>query len=90
MPYFPGGFYIDKWYFLLIVPAILFSLIVQAKMKSTYSKYANVPCSLGITGADSARIVLSSGGIGYMPVYPVNGQLTDNYDPKDKVIHLSQ
>ena len=76
-------------YILYMVPAYLFVLFVQMRLKSTVSKYSNVRVRSGMTGRDSAQTVLSHGGAFGVQIRPINGQLTDNYDPTTNVISLS-
>lgn len=82
-------FYMDYWYVVLVIPAMILSLIVQFKMRSTYSKYSRVAAGSGLTGADMARQVLRDNGVTGVDVVPVSGELTDHYDPKARVIRLS-
>ncbi len=79
----------DYYYFILVVPAIILSLIAQAKVKSTYSKYAKISNSKRISGAQAAYNVLSHYGIKDVRIEQVSGTLSDHYDPKAKVIRLS-
>lgn len=55
MPYF----YFDYYYIILVVPVIIVSLIIQAKLKSTYARYSKVGNMRGITGAQAAKTVLN-------------------------------
>ena len=82
-------FYIDYWYVVLVVPAMILSLIVQFKMRSTYAKYSGVTARSGLTGAEMARRVLRDNGVTDVDVVPVSGELTDHYDPRARVIRLS-
>ena len=82
-------FYIDYWYVVLVLPAMILSLVVQFKMRSTYSKYSGVTAQSGLTGAEMARRVLRDNGVMDVDVVPVSGELTDHYDPKARVIRLS-
>lgn len=82
-------FYMDYWYVVLVIPAMILSLVVQLKMRSTYGKYSKVPARSGMTGADMARKVLRDNGVVDVDVVPVSGELTDHYDPKARVIRLS-
>lgn len=72
-----------------MLPVIILSLIVQAKLNSTYSKYSNVINSKGMTGAQMAEHILHSAGIYDVGVSCVNGHLSDHYDPTKKVVSLS-
>lgn len=82
-------FYMDYWYVVLVIPAMILSLVVQFKMRATYNKYSGVATRSGITGADMARQVLRDNGVTGVDVVPVSGELTDHYDPKARVIRLS-
>lgn len=84
------GFFIDYYYIILVIPAMLISLWAQFKVKSTYKKYSGVRNARGITGAYAAQAVLTHYGIRDVRIEPVSGNLTDHYDPKSKVIRLSE
>ncbi|MGA4719646.1 zinc metallopeptidase [Fictibacillus nanhaiensis] len=79
-----GGFLI---YFaiLLIVP-----IWAQMRVKSTYKKYSKVSNSTGKTGAEVAREILDQNGLYSVQVEPVRGMLSDHYDPRSKVVRLSE
>ncbi len=77
------------WTFLLIIAALVFSLIVQAKMRSTFSKYSSVRSSFNLTGAQVAKMILESEGMYNVSVGRISGSLTDHYDPKNKRVSLS-
>lgn len=85
MPYF---FY-DYSYIIFVLPVIIASLIVQAKLKSTYSKFSKIQNVRGITGAQAAKMVLDYYGINDVNIIHSAGNLTDAYDPTKKVIRLS-
>lgn len=76
--------------FLMLIPALILALFAQAKVKSTYARYARIPASTRMTGAEAARSLLDSGGAGDVAVEKIAGQLTDNYDPRKKVLRLSE
>lgn len=83
-------FFVDYWYIILVIPAMIIAGIAQFKVKSTYKKFAKVANSRGVTGAYAAQAVLSHYGIRDVRIEQTSGQLTDHYDPKAKVIRLSQ
>jgi len=80
--------YFDPRYFLFIGPAFLLGLWAQWRVKSTYAQAQQVPTAL--SGAAAARHVLDSAGLQNVEIEPVPGTLTDHYDPKQKVIRLSE
>lgn len=86
MPYF----FIDYYYIILVIPAMLLALWAQVKVKSTYNKFSKVSNTKGITGAYAAQAVLTHYGINDVRIEQVSGKLTDHYDPKAKVIRLSE
>lgn len=77
-------------YLLFMLPALIVSMIAQARVQSTFHKYSRVRNQRGLTGADAARRVLSLNGIGNVQVEFVRGNLTDHFDPRTNVIRLSE
>ena len=74
---------------ILLIPAMIFSLIAQAMVKSTFSKYSNVRNGRGLTGAEAARAILDRNGLSNVRIEHIGGELTDHYDPRANVIRLS-
>ncbi len=86
----PFYYYFDWSYLVLVVPALIFSLWASARVNSTFKKYSAMRNARGLTGAEAARAVLNANGVTDVRVEYVSGNLTDHYDPKNKVIRLSQ
>ena len=86
MPYF----LIDRYYILLVLPVIFASMIINWRLKSTYSKYSKLGNSRGITGAQAAQMVLNYYGVTDVSIVPTGGNLSDCYDPTQKLIKLSE
>lgn len=82
-------FWYDYYYIVLVVPAIILSFIAQAKVKSTYNKYARISNSKHITGAQAAQNVLMHYGIRDVKIECGHGKLSDHYDPRINTIRLS-
>lgn len=82
-------FYFDPLYIILVLPAVIFSVIASAMVKSTFNKYSRIRSHRGITGADAARRVLDANGLYHVGIQRVSGNLTDHYDPRANVIRLS-
>ena len=78
----------DLYYLYLVLPAILLSLFAQIKVKSSFSKYSSRYCQLN--GAQAAEAVLNLNGVYGVRIEPVAGNLTDHFDPRTNVIHLSE
>ena len=55
--------YIDSWYIILVVPALIFMLITQIVVNSAISKYGQVRNARGVTGKEMAEAILSANGI---------------------------
>lgn len=81
-------FYYDPT-FIILIPAVLLSIYAQAKISMTFRKYLKVSSSKGITGAEAARIILDRNGLYDVPVEVISGNLTDHYDPSNRVLGLS-
>src|SRR5262245_52000403 len=80
--------FFDPLYFLAIAPAILLGLWAQMKVRSTYAQAQQVPARL--SGAAAARHLLDAAGLHSVGIEPIAGELTDHYDPRDKVLRLSE
>jgi Zn-dependent membrane protease YugP len=80
--------YYDSTYILVIIGAVL-CLIASAQVKSTYAKYQKVRSLSGMTGAQAAEKILQYSGIYDVSIARVSGNLTDHYDPRNKVLNLS-
>lgn len=83
------GYGYDPTMFLLI-PAILLTLYAQYKVNSTTNRFFNVRGNRGYTGEDTARKILDSNGLYNVRIEMVRGRLSDHYDPRSKVLRLSQ
>ncbi|NLL79667.1 MAG: zinc metallopeptidase [Clostridiales bacterium] len=86
MPYY--GFYYDPTYVLVLIGIIL-TVFASMRVNSTYSKYAKVRSMSGMTGAEAAQRLLWNAGIQDVRIEHVRGNLTDHYDPRAKVLRLS-
>ena len=82
-------YYFDPLYFMFALPGLVLALYAQAKVKSNYSKYSKIINSSGYTGADVAQLILRSNGITNVQIRRISGNLTDNFNPKDNCIYLS-
>ncbi len=83
-------FYLNPTYLCFMAPAFLLMIAVQWYVSSAYKKWSQVPARSGLSGAQAAQRLISAGGLYGVRVEPTGGNLTDNYDPRDKVLHLSQ
>ncbi len=82
-------FFWDYTFFLLIPPLVL-AFYAQAKVKGAYRKYSQIFAASRMTGAQAAQELLQTSGAGDVKIEKLPGELTDNYDPRKRVLHLSQ
>lgn len=81
-------FFFDPMYFIILAPALLLGFWAQWRVKATYAAASKEPAA--ISGAAAARHMLDSAGLQDVSIEPIAGQLTDHYDPRAKVLRLSQ
>jgi Zn-dependent membrane protease YugP len=79
----------DPTYMLFMIPAFLLMLIAQGYVKGAYKKWSQVMATSRFTGSQAAERLISAGGLN-VSVDAIRGNLTDNYDPRQKVLHLSE
>ena len=84
--YYP--MYFDPTYMLVILGVII-CMMASAKMNSTFNKYSRVRNHSGMTGREAAEEILRRAGIYDVRVEHISGNLTDHYDPRSKVLRLS-
>ena len=84
-----GWFYYD-WTILIVMPAFIFSLWAQVKVKSSFEKYSSVRVSTGLTGERAARRILDANGLYHVSIERVRGSMTDYFDPRTNTVHLSE
>jgi Zn-dependent membrane protease YugP len=77
-------------YIVLMIVGALVSGVAAIWVRSSYSKYSKQISASGLTGAQVARMILDRNGLATVRVEPVAGQLTDHYDPRGKVVRLSE
>ncbi len=81
--------YFDPLYFVFAMPALILVFFAQWRVKSTYSKYAQVANMARATGAEVAQKLLAQNNLGFVSVQLTPGELTDHYNPGDKTLNLS-
>lgn len=75
---------------LILIPALLLTLYAQYKVKSTYAKYSQVLANNGLSGREIAEEILAKSDLRNIRIEPIQGVLSDHYDPKVKKLGLSQ
>ncbi len=76
--------------FLILIPALILAVWAQAKVKSAFQRYSAVNARRGVTARDAVRTILDSNGLNTVAVERTQGALTDHYDPRSKILRLSE
>ena len=87
----PGyyGMGIDMTWIIFVLPALLLASYAQIKINSAFNKYSRVSSETGLTGFQIARMILDRNGLYDVRIEHVGGKLSDHYDPRTKVVRLS-
>ncbi len=83
-------FYYDPTYLCFMIPGLILVMLSSWYVNSAYRKWGRVPVRSGLTGAQAAQRLIMTGGLSGVQIQGIGGNLTDNYDPRDKVLRLSQ
>ena len=77
---------------IVLIPAMIFTMIVQGRIKRAYSRYSQVENSRRLTGAQAARMMLDANGLSGVPINILNGgdDLNNYFDPRSNSVNLSQ
>lgn len=82
--------YFYDWTIILVLPGLLLGMWAQYKVKSAYAKYEKISTNRGVTAEEVSRDILSKGASMPISVEPIQGKLTDNFDPRSNTLHLSE
>jgi uncharacterized protein len=85
-----GNMFFDINYLIYMIPAFILMAITSWYVKSAYKKWSQVRARSGLTGAQATQRLISAGGLYGVRVEGIAGEMTDHYDPRDKVLRLSQ
>lgn len=88
MLFYPYYYWFDPTY-ILVIAGVIICLAASASMRSTFNKYSRVRSHSGLTGREAAYEILRRAGIYDVRIERVSGNLTDHYDPRSKVLRLS-
>lgn len=75
--------------FILLIPAVILAFWAQIKVSTTYARYSKIKSTTNLTGSQLAMRLMEISGIYNVSIEAIPGQLTDHYDPKNKVVRLS-
>ena len=84
-----GYYYGIDWTYILVLIGAVLSLLASAKVNSTFNKYKRIRSASGMTGAEAAERILHQNGIYDVGIEHISGNLTDHYDPRSKMLRLS-
>lgn len=76
--------------FLILIPALILAIWAQSKVKSAFQRYSAVDARKGVSASAAVRAILDSNGLESVSVERIPGALTDHYDPRSKVLRLSE
>ena len=82
-------FFYDPSYIMFILPAIILMMVVQFYVNSAYKKWSKVRSRTGLTGYEAAERLIRTGGLYDVRIEHIRGKMTDHYDPRNKVLRLS-
>jgi uncharacterized protein len=83
-------FFFDPTYLIFMVPAFVLMTITSIYVRSAYKKWSQVQARSRLTGLEAAQRLIARAGVYGIQIEGVRGNLTDNYDPRTKILHLSQ
>ena len=75
---------------IFLIPVLILAIYAQAKVKGNYKKFMKIQSSVRMTGSEVARVILDRNGLSNINVVPVDGILTDHYDPRSREVYLSR
>ncbi len=76
-------------YFWVTIPGVLVTVWARLRLNAAYGTYSQVMAARGLTGGDTARLILDRNGMANVEIYPVEGSLSDHYDPTRRAVFLS-
>lgn len=80
----------DFYLYILLLVTVVLSVVAQVRVSSTFKKYSRTPTVSGRSGAEIARRILDASGLYDVRIERIGGELTDHYDPRGRVLRLSQ
>ena len=88
--YYSSGLDVDFLMYILMIVMAVICMISSFRVKSVYKKYSKVLAGCGLTGAQAALEILRRNGIDDVVVQYIGGDLTDNFDPRNRTVNLSE
>jgi hypothetical protein len=84
------GLYNPSYMLLVMLPALLLTMFAQWRIRSAFAKWSRVANQRGLTGLQTAQIIMQQAGLQNVKIGSVAGELTDHYDPSAKEMRLSE
>jgi hypothetical protein len=82
-------FLFDPNYLIYMLPALILTMLASMYVRSTYNRWSRVSARSGLTGAQAAQRLINNGGLYGVQIEAISGKMSDNYDPRSKVLRLS-
>lgn len=82
--------FFDPMYMIFMIPAFILMALTSAYVRSSYNKWSRIRATSGLTGAQAAQRLISTGNLYGVQVAGTQGQLSDHYDPRNKTLYLSE
>ena len=82
--------YFDPMYMIFMIPAFILMALATGYVRTSYNKWSRVRATSGLTGAQAANRLISTGNLYGVQIAGTQGQLSDHYDPRNKTLYLSQ
>ena len=79
-----------RYFIFVLIPGLLLMGLAQWRLRSTFAKYRQIANSRGLTGAQAAEAVMRGAGVYDVGIEPIAGELTDHFDPRAKMLRLSE
>jgi Zn-dependent membrane protease YugP len=79
-----------RYFLFVLIPGLLLMGLAQWRLRSTFAKYRQIANSRGLTGAQAAEAVMRAAGVYDVGIEPIAGELTDHFDPRAKMLRLSE
>ena len=80
-------YYYDPTYSLVLI--IVICMLASSRVNHVFRRYASVRSMSGMTGREAAERILRANGIYDVQVCHISGHLNDHYDPRNKILRLS-
>ena len=75
---------------IILIPAVILTFYAQYRVKTTYSKYSKILAKNGLSGKETAGELLLRNHLSNIKIEPIEGRLSDHYDPRQKKLALSK